>query len=164
MDIATTVIGLLPTYETIGVWAPVLLVAMRFCQGLGVGGESGGAVLMVVEAPPPEKRGHFGAFPQIADRDAALRHLPPDAAELRRHRGDRDPLSRLRMAAVRNVPPRSHRGARAGQRQQRERVGGHAGIPREARAAVGQRLTRPSPLDAPARRSLAVSRDAAPFI
>jgi len=39
MGVATTVIGLLPTYDSIGIWAPVLLVAMRFCQGLGVGGE-----------------------------------------------------------------------------------------------------------------------------
>ena len=65
MGVATTVIGLLPTYDSIGIWAPVLLVAMRFCQGLGVGGEWGGAVLMVVESAPPEKRGFYGAFPQL---------------------------------------------------------------------------------------------------
>lgn len=65
MGIATTVIGLLPTYDSIGIWAPIMLVAMRFCQGLGVGGEWGGAVLMVVESAPPDKRGFYGAFPQL---------------------------------------------------------------------------------------------------
>ena len=50
---------------SIGVWAPILLVAMRFMQGLGVGGEWGGAVLMVVETAPARKRGFFGAFPQL---------------------------------------------------------------------------------------------------
>ena len=52
MGVGTFVIGLLPTYASIGVWAPILLVAMRFLQGLGVGGEWGGAVLMVVESAP----------------------------------------------------------------------------------------------------------------
>src|SRR5437870_12700265 len=65
MGVATFVIGLLPTYETIGVWAPVLLVAMRFLQGLGVGGEWGGAVLLVVESAPQGKRGFYGSFPQL---------------------------------------------------------------------------------------------------
>jgi metabolite-proton symporter len=65
MGVATTIIGLLPTYDSIGIWAPAMLVAMRFCQGLGVGGEWGGAVLMVVESAPPEKRGFYGAFPQL---------------------------------------------------------------------------------------------------
>ncbi|MEW9583763.1 MFS transporter [Paraburkholderia sp. DGU8] len=65
MGVGTFVIGLLPTYASIGVWAPILLVAMRFLQGLGVGGEWGGAVLMVVETAPVRKRGFFGAFPQL---------------------------------------------------------------------------------------------------
>ncbi|MBV8629019.1 MAG: MFS transporter, partial [Paraburkholderia sp.] len=52
MGVGTFVIGLLPTYASIGVWAPILLVGMRFLQGLGVGGEWGGAVLMVVETAP----------------------------------------------------------------------------------------------------------------
>jgi MHS family shikimate/dehydroshikimate transporter-like MFS transporter len=65
MGIGTAVIGILPTYATIGFWAPALLVAMRLCQGLAVGGEWGGAVLMVVESAPPEKRGFYGAFPQL---------------------------------------------------------------------------------------------------
>ncbi len=65
MGIATFIIGILPTYESIGVWAPALLILMRFFQGLGVGGEWGGAVLMVVESAPAEKRGFYGALPQM---------------------------------------------------------------------------------------------------
>ena len=65
MGVATFIIGILPTYETIGVWAPALLILMRFCQGLGVGGEWGGAVLLVVESAPHDKRGFFGSFPQL---------------------------------------------------------------------------------------------------
>ena len=65
MGVATFIIGILPTYETIGVWAPILLVAMRFFQGLGVGGEWGGAVLLVVETAPKAKRGFYGSFPQL---------------------------------------------------------------------------------------------------
>ncbi|WP_344136518.1 MFS transporter [Saccharopolyspora halophila] len=65
MGIATAGVGLLPTYETIGVWAPILLVTLRFVQGIGVGGEWGGAVLMAVEHAPPEKRSFYGSFPQM---------------------------------------------------------------------------------------------------
>jgi MHS family shikimate/dehydroshikimate transporter-like MFS transporter len=65
MGVATTLIGLLPTYAVIGVAAPLLLVVLRFCQGLGVGGEWGGAVLMAVEHSPPERRGFFGSWPQM---------------------------------------------------------------------------------------------------
>ena len=65
MGAATTLIGLLPTYEQIGVAAPVLLVLLRILQGLSTGGEWGGAVLMAVEHAPDGKRGRFGAFPQI---------------------------------------------------------------------------------------------------
>jgi MHS family shikimate/dehydroshikimate transporter-like MFS transporter len=65
MGVATTLIGLLPTYEAIGVAAPLLLVVLRFAQGLGVGGEWGGAVLMAVEHSPAEKRGFFGSWPQM---------------------------------------------------------------------------------------------------
>jgi metabolite-proton symporter len=65
MGIATFCIGLLPTYETIGIWAPILLVTIRFLQGIGIGGEWGGAVLMAVEHSPPEKRGFYGSWPQM---------------------------------------------------------------------------------------------------
>ena len=65
MGIATALIGLLPTFETIGVLAPILLVVLRFCQGLGVGGEWGGAVLMAVEHSPEGRRGFYGSWPQM---------------------------------------------------------------------------------------------------
>ncbi len=65
MGIGTFCIGLLPTYGAIGVGAPVLLVAMRMLQGVGIGGEWGGAVLMTVEYSPPKWRGLFGSIPQM---------------------------------------------------------------------------------------------------
>jgi metabolite-proton symporter len=65
MGVATFLIGVLPTYETIGPWAPVLLVVLRIVQGSGVGGEWGGAVLMAVEHAPAGKRGFYGSWPQI---------------------------------------------------------------------------------------------------
>ena len=57
MGIATFAIGLMPTYATIGIWAPILLVLLRFLQGLGLGGEWGGAVLMTLESGDPQRRG-----------------------------------------------------------------------------------------------------------
>jgi MHS family shikimate/dehydroshikimate transporter-like MFS transporter len=65
MGIATVLIGCLPTYATLGVFAPILLVVLRFAQGIGVGGEWGGAVLMSVEHAPPGRRGFFGSWPQM---------------------------------------------------------------------------------------------------
>lgn len=62
---ATVAVGLVPTYETWGVWAPITLVAVRFLQGIGLGGEWGGAVLMATEHAPPGKRGLYSAFPQL---------------------------------------------------------------------------------------------------
>jgi metabolite-proton symporter len=65
MGVATFLIGLLPTFASIGIWAPVLLVFLRCLQGIGVGGEWGGAVLMAVEHSPPNRRGLSGAWPQM---------------------------------------------------------------------------------------------------
>jgi MFS transporter, MHS family, shikimate and dehydroshikimate transport protein len=65
MGLATAIIGLLPTYASIGIWSPLLLVAMRLAQGFGLGGEWGGAVLMAVEHAPPNRRGFYGSWPQI---------------------------------------------------------------------------------------------------
>ncbi|PVZ83462.1 MFS transporter [Serratia sp. S1B] len=62
---STVLIGLLPTYETIGIAAPVLLILLRILQGISAGGEWGGAVLMAVEHAPKEKRGRFGSYPQL---------------------------------------------------------------------------------------------------
>jgi metabolite-proton symporter len=65
MGVSTCLIGVLPTYESIGPWAAVLLIVLRLAQGFGVGGEWGGAVLMAVEHAPPGKRGFYGSWPQI---------------------------------------------------------------------------------------------------
>lgn len=65
MGVATTLIGVLPTYAEIGAWAPVLLLVLRLAQGFGVGGEWGGAVLVAVENAPPTSRGLWGAWPQV---------------------------------------------------------------------------------------------------
>jgi metabolite-proton symporter len=65
MGLSTVVIGLLPTYATIGTAAPLLLALCRFGQGLGLGGEWGGAVLLATENAPPGKRAWYGMFPQL---------------------------------------------------------------------------------------------------
>ena len=65
MGTATAIIGILPTYETLGVWAAVLLVGCRLIQGFGLGGEWGGAVLMAVEHAPENRRGFYGSWPQM---------------------------------------------------------------------------------------------------
>ncbi len=65
MGVATTLVGLLPTYETIGVAAPVVLVLLRLAQGLAVGGQWGGAMLLATEYAPPGRRGLYGSFVQL---------------------------------------------------------------------------------------------------
>ncbi|MEQ9771435.1 MFS transporter [Pectobacterium jejuense] len=65
MGISTVLIGLLPTYETIGIFAPILLALARFGQGLGLGGEWGGAALLATENAPSNKRALYGSFPQL---------------------------------------------------------------------------------------------------
>ncbi|GGF50276.1 MFS transporter [Aliidongia dinghuensis] len=65
MGIATFAIGLLPNYDAIGIWAPILLLTLRILQGLALGGEWGGAVLMAVEHAPPGRRGVYGSWVQI---------------------------------------------------------------------------------------------------
>jgi MFS transporter, MHS family, shikimate and dehydroshikimate transport protein len=65
MGIATFLIGLLPTYASVGIWAPVMLLFLRVFQGIGIGGEWGGAVLMAVEHSPAGRRGFYGSWPQI---------------------------------------------------------------------------------------------------
>ncbi|ASQ01275.1 MFS transporter [Sinorhizobium meliloti] len=65
MGVATVLIGVLPTYEQIGVAAPILLLILRIAQGIGIGGEWGGAVLMAYEFAPENKRGYYASIPQI---------------------------------------------------------------------------------------------------
>jgi MFS transporter, MHS family, shikimate and dehydroshikimate transport protein len=65
MALGTFAVGCLPTYQQIGVWAPILLVTLRFVQGIGLGGEWGGASLMVIEHAPEGRRGLFGSLVQI---------------------------------------------------------------------------------------------------
>ena len=64
MGVSSTLIGLLPTYAMIGVAAPILLTSLRFAQGLAIGGQWGGAMLLVTESAPSDKRGYYGAFAQ----------------------------------------------------------------------------------------------------
>jgi metabolite-proton symporter len=72
MGVATFLMGLMPIYATIGVWAPIMMVALRFVQGLAVGGEWGGAVLMATEHSSGERRGFFGSFAQIGSAVGGL--------------------------------------------------------------------------------------------
>jgi MFS transporter, MHS family, shikimate and dehydroshikimate transport protein len=65
MGVATTLIGMLPTYASTGIAAPILLVACRFVQGIAVGGGWGGAVLTATEHSPPDKHGLYGSLVQI---------------------------------------------------------------------------------------------------
>ncbi|HDS1530739.1 TPA: MHS family MFS transporter [Stenotrophomonas maltophilia] len=85
MGIPTVLIGLTPGYETIGYWGAVALIALRFCQGLAVGGEWGGAVLMAVEHAPQKQKGFFGSLPQVGVAPGLI-------------------LSSLAMAAVAKLP------------------------------------------------------------
>ena len=72
MGIGTTTIGLLPGYATLGILAPIILVALRFLQGVCIGGQWGGAVLLATESAPSEKRGFYGSFAQMGVPVAVL--------------------------------------------------------------------------------------------
>jgi metabolite-proton symporter len=72
MGLATFAMGLMPTYASIGVWAPILMVVLRFAQGLAVGGEWGGAVLMATEHSDRKRRGFFGSFAQVGSAVGGL--------------------------------------------------------------------------------------------
>jgi MFS family permease len=64
MGVASTLVGLMPTYATIGIAAPILLTVLRFVQGLAIGGQWGGAMLLVTESAPSDQRGYYGAYAQ----------------------------------------------------------------------------------------------------
>jgi metabolite-proton symporter len=72
MGLATFAMGLMPSYAAIGAWAPILMVVLRFVQGLAVGGEWGGAVLMATEHSGGERRGFFGSFAQMGSAVGGL--------------------------------------------------------------------------------------------
>jgi MFS transporter, MHS family, shikimate and dehydroshikimate transport protein len=87
MGVATFLMGLMPPYTVIGVWAPILMVVLRFVQGIAVGGEWGGAVLMATEHSGQARRGFFGSFAQMGSAVGGLmstgmflvmQQLPPD--------------------------------------------------------------------------------------
>ena len=65
MGLSTTAVGLLPSYAEWGVWAPIALTVLRFLQGVGLGGEFGGASLLAIEHAPPDRRGRYGAYVQL---------------------------------------------------------------------------------------------------
>ena len=65
MGVCTMLIGMLPSYGTIGIWAPILLIFLRVMQGIGIAGEWGGAVLLAVEYAPKGRKGLYGSWPQI---------------------------------------------------------------------------------------------------
>jgi len=62
MGVASTLIGLLPTYASVGIWAPVMLCTLRLIQGIALGGEQGGAILIAVENAPQKRKGLFGSW------------------------------------------------------------------------------------------------------
>jgi MFS family permease len=72
MGTATLAVGLLPTHAQVGIWAPILLVLLRVVQGLAVGGEWGGAVLIAVEHAPEDKKTFYGGYPQLGNPAGAL--------------------------------------------------------------------------------------------
>ena len=72
MGVSTILIGLLPGYATIGIWAPLLLVVLRLVQGFAVGGEWGGSMIIVLESAPPNRRGFFTAWPNTGGFSAQI--------------------------------------------------------------------------------------------
>jgi MHS family shikimate/dehydroshikimate transporter-like MFS transporter len=72
MGVSTILIGLLPGYGTIGIWAPLLLVVLRLAQGFAVGGEWGGSMIIVLESAPPNRRGFFTAWPNTGGFSAQI--------------------------------------------------------------------------------------------
>ena len=84
MGAASTLIGVLPTYATVGFWAPVMLISLRLLQGLGAGAEQAGAAVLMTEYAPRERRGVFASLPflgiQLGPSRPAFSDPPPPAA------------------------------------------------------------------------------------
>jgi MFS family permease len=102
MGVATALIGALPTYAQIGAAAPVLLVLLRFLQGIGLGGEWGGAVLMSLEHGDPDRRGFNASWPQVGDE---RRHARGGVPVL----GLADPVPAVGAAGPRRTVDPAHR-------------------------------------------------------
>ena len=105
MGVPSMIIGLIPSYDRIGYWAAALLIAMRFLQGMAVGGEWGGAVLMAVEHAPKGRKGLFGSLPQTGVGR-------PDPVVGRNGRGGRAAGSRHAVVGLARAVPREHRARR----------------------------------------------------
>ena len=69
---SSTLVGALPTFDTIGIWAPILLVILRLCQGFGAGAEQAGSTVLMAEYAPVERRGFFAALPFIGIQAGTL--------------------------------------------------------------------------------------------
>ena len=141
MGVSTTLIGFVPGYDSIGSAAPVLLCILRFGQGIGLGGEWGGAALLATEYAPPGKRGWFGMFPQLGPSIGFLASnglffglalsLSDDAVPqlglaraVPRERGAR------RARALRAAEDRGDAGVSRGHRAARARARAHRDAPR----------------------------------
>ena len=93
MGFGTFLVGLLPTYQQIGILAPILLIVLRLLQAMGLGGEWGGAVLLVSESAPAERRGLFGSFVQVGNPIGRLTATAVFALATRRARAIKSILS-----------------------------------------------------------------------
>ena len=132
MGVATFAIGLLPTYASIGIWAPILLVSLRFLQGLGLGGEWGGAVLMTLESGDSRRRGLNASWPQVGVPIGLL--LANGVLSLMGAVTGDEAFLQLGMAGA--VP--AQRRAGAGRAVDPDEPGGEPGVRRGGRAGGGE--------------------------
>ena len=145
MGVSTVTIGLLPTYATIGLAAPLLLALCRFGQGLGLGGEWGGAVLLAIENAPPGKRAWYGMFPQLGAPIGFL--FSGGIFLLLSTHADRRAVLRLRLAPAvsRQLAAGGRRPVRAADDHRDAGVSRGAEAQRAGRGADGRRCSRTTP-------------------